>query len=124
MTKANAEGLRKNSSSLKRPTQTTLDKYGLSYTDWLEIAQRQEFVCAICHKLPKSGRLNIDHEHVKGWKKMPPEQRKIYVRGLLCYMDNKYFMARGMSVVRAINIKEYIERYQDRTFLEPKSAAS
>ena len=30
------------------------------------------------------GSWHVDHEHVDGWEEMPPEKRKLYVRGLLC----------------------------------------
>ena len=67
------------------PQQDTLRKYGLSVSEWLGIAKRQNNVCAVCHKLPENGRLCTDHDHVAGWKHLPSDERKRYVRGLLCY---------------------------------------
>lgn len=97
---------------LKHPSQKTLSKYGLTHDEWAEIAARQLGVCGVCGILPKSGRLNIDHEHAKGWKKMPANQRKRFVRGLLCYMCNLFYMARGMNTDKAYGIVRYIERYE------------
>lgn len=71
-------------------------------------------VCFVCHQLPKSGRLHIDHEHVKKWKKLPPDQRKRYVRGLLCFRCNVSFVGRGVTVERARNVVSYLENYTDR----------
>lgn len=102
---------------LKQPSPKTLSKYGLTLEDWAVIAARQNGVCDVCEKLPKSGRLNIDHEHVRGWKKMPPGKRKLFVRGLLCYMCNLFYLARGMTVDKAKNVARYLERYEK----EPKS---
>ena len=68
------------------PSRATMSKYGLTVDLWKEIAERQGYVCAVCKKVPESGRLHIEHHHVKGWKKMPPEQRRLFVRGY----DNLY----------------------------------
>lgn len=78
----------------------------------------------MCGKLPKSGRLNIDHFHVKNWKKKPPEERKKYVRGLLCYMCNLFYMARGMEIYKASNIIKYLKRFEVEQLNEKQSASS
>ncbi len=75
--------------TLKQPSTKTLAKYGLQLSDWEAIAQRQNYACYVCQKLPTTGRLCIDHEHVKGWAKMPDDQRKLYVRALLCHWCNR-----------------------------------
>jgi hypothetical protein len=59
---------------VKTPSKATLKKYGLSEDEWQKILTRQNGVCAVCEKVPTTGRLCIDHEHVKGWKKLPPEK--------------------------------------------------
>lgn len=99
---------------LKRPSKPTLSKYGLSEEEWLELAARQNEVCFVCKKLTTTGRLCIDHEHVKGWKKMPPDERKLYVRGLLCWVCNHYYVGRGISVEKAQNVSKYLIEYQNR----------
>ncbi len=100
--------------TLQTPTDQTLAKYGLNYVLWQVAAFNQGYVCQVCHKLPKSGRLVIDHEHVKGWKKMPPDQRRKYVRGLLCWTCNRYFLARGATVQKMLDAAEYLRQYQER----------
>lgn len=96
------------------PSIKTLDKYGLSLVFWKLIAAAQGYVCAVCGLLPKSGRLCIDHEHVSGFKKLPPEKKRKYVRGLLCWNCNYRFAARGMTEKRARRLVSYLVRYAER----------
>lgn len=104
--------------NVKRPTKSTLDKYGLSLSEWEEILVRQEGVCAVCKKISSTGRLVTDHEHTKNWKKMPPEQRKKYVRGLLCWVDNHYTLARGATALKFKRAEEYLNNYEERRINE------
>lgn len=96
------------------PKPATLKKYGLSEDEWKAILDRQASVCYVCKIEPTKGRLCIDHEHAKGWKKMPPEQRKLYVRGLLCWTCNHYYLGRGITILKSKNVTEYLEAYQAR----------
>lgn len=95
---------------VRMPARKTLDKYGLSEPDWLALCARARGVCEICQG--KTKRLVIDHEHVKGWKHMPPEMRRRYVRGLLCWRDNVSVVGRGVTVTRLANAVAYLTRYQ------------
>ncbi len=99
---------------LKIPSKATLKKYGLSLEEWNAIADSQNRVCAICHGLPKSGSgiLHIDHEHVKKWKKMKPEMRKTFVRGLACYRCNSQYMRRGLNSALAKTVFDYLLKYE------------
>jgi hypothetical protein len=100
---------------MKIPLPVTLRKYGMTELDYTERFNAQEGVCAICKKPPKEGRtLNIDHVHVRGWKKMRPDQRKQFVRGLACYFCNRFYMAKNMTEAKAFNIIEYIQAYEGR----------
>lgn len=96
------------------PTPATLNKYGLTEIAWAEILIRQDGACGACHKVPKSNRLVIDHEHVRGWKAMPTSERSPFVRGLLCYMCNHYRLARGATVANLRGAAEYLEDYAIR----------
>lgn len=62
--------------------------YGITLTEWGMKFDNQNGVCWICKKLPPSGRLCVDHRHIKNYKKMGPEDKKKEVRGLLCFMCN------------------------------------
>lgn len=78
------------------------------------MAEAQRWACAICGKNPKTGRLVIDHEHRKGFKSMPPEERKKCVRGLLCWWDNAQTVGRGASPQRLRRGADYLEEYARR----------
>ncbi len=93
------------------PSDKTLAKYGLSKLAWYRIAAGQGGVCAICGGLPKSGRLHIDHEHVKGWKRMAPRERAKYVRGLCCFRCNSQFLRRGLTLTLAKKVVDYLFAY-------------
>ena len=96
------------------PLDSTLNKYGLTRTDFKMMLQAQGSICPICEKVPTSGKWHIDHEHVKNWKKMPAEKRKLYVRGILCFFCNRFYMAKAMTKTKARNIVTYLEDYEDR----------
>ncbi len=96
------------------PKPATLKKYGLSEDAWRAILDSQGGVCFVCKRVPGTGRFCTDHEHVKNWKKMPPEQRVLYVRGLLCWTCNNYYLARGITVERAKNVVLYLENYLNK----------
>lgn len=65
-----------------------LKVYGITIDEWEDKLKEQNGVCFICQKFPKNGILCTDHIHVKGYEKFPPEEKKKYVRGLLCFMCN------------------------------------
>lgn len=95
------------------PTLATLRKYGLTETDFLMMLAYQGGVCAVCGNKP-NGRFNIDHEHVRNWKQKPAEVRRRFVRGLVCWFCNKYYLGRGVTIERAQNVVEYLKSYQER----------
>jgi hypothetical protein len=102
------------------PTRATLMKYGGTVIEWMAMVDNQHGACGVCGKVPspnkRTGRvvLAIDHEHVKGWKTMPPEKRWIYVRGLVCWFCNHYYLGRGLTLAKAYGVVKYLERYQGR----------
>jgi len=96
----------------KPPTKQTLAKYGLTEGDWLAHYALQGFRCGVCGA--DRDRLVIDHEHVRGWKAMPDEERKLYVRGLTCWYCNHAYLGRGITVEKAEGVVNYLRRYEDR----------
>lgn len=68
--------------------------------------------CHVCLLVPSSGRLNIDHEHVKGWKKLQPSHRASHVRGLLCYICNFRLLTRGVTLDKLKRAAAYLEAHQ------------
>lgn len=97
---------------LRVPTLGTLKKYGMTEAEWRGIVKRQGYVCCICRRVPKSGRLCIDHEHVRGWKRMKAEDRRKYVRGVVCFLCNGKCVNKWMNVERAAAVYQYLTRYQ------------
>ncbi len=96
------------------PSKATLQKYGLSAGEWLLILQRQGWVCAVCGKQPTTGKFNIDHDHVPGWKKMTAAVRSLHVRGLLCFFCNKYYVGRCITVAKAEAVVKYLQQHAQR----------
>lgn len=96
------------------PTRQTLRKYGLSVEEWRDILVTQDGGCGVCGKVPASGTLHIEHEHVRGWAKMAPEEKKQYVRGLACWFCNTNLLRIGTSPARLRAAADYLERYAER----------
>lgn len=78
------------------------------------MAARQGHLCYICGKLPPSRRLFIDHEHVKGWKRMAPAERKNFVRGLLCSTCNYRILHKHATLAKLTRAVKYLEEYDAR----------
>jgi len=98
---------------MKPPSAKTLAKYGLTANEWLAILAYQGGVCAVCKKAP-NGRLCVDHEHVRGFKKLPPEKRRVFVRGLLCWFCNQHYVGRAITADKSRNVTEYLEAHTER----------
>ena len=63
-----------------------LSKYGISYA---EVKERSKDGCECCGN--KEWRLNVDHIHIKRFKEFPQEQKRLYVRGICCFICNTGF---------------------------------
>lgn len=100
------------SSEVQVPTEATLKKYGLTAHDWQAIFELEGRVCPIMNAPSGTGRYVIDHEHVRGWKKMPPEERRQYVRGIVSWFANHAYLGRGISVERALRVALYLAKYE------------
>jgi hypothetical protein len=99
------------------PKKITLDRYGIDASEWLYIFESQGWMCPICKKKPKTGspsEFNIDHIHVRNYDKLPPEERRKYVRGILCQWCNRSYMAKHMTEEKAKNIILYLTQYSSR----------
>lgn len=95
---------------IRVPSKATLRKYGLSEEEWLSLYG--EGLCPICERpLDKPV---VDHIHVRGFKKMKAEKRRLYVRGIPCNYCNRRRLAKGMNLRIARNIVKYFEAYEAR----------
>jgi hypothetical protein len=88
-----------------------LNSYGLTLDEYEAISKAQGGVCAVCGRPPKTRSLHVDHEHVKGYNKLPPSERRKYIRGLLCFTCNWIFLSRGISLEKARKMVCYLENY-------------
>ena len=95
------------------PTRPTLRRYGLTAEEWSAMLARQGGGCGVCGRVPPSGTLHIDHQHVRGWRKMAPAERKKYVRGLLCFPDNSALRYR-IDIVWLNSATDYMRAYIER----------
>lgn len=96
------------------PSQGTLRRYGLDIRSWLVILEAQGNVCAICKRVPNSGSWVTDHEHVAKWKKMLPERRRLFVRGIICHWCNSHVVGRFVTLEKSRNATAYLTRYDRR----------
>ena len=95
------------------PRPATLKKYGLTQEDWIRIYESQNGCCPVCGN-PLTGRTNIDHFHARQWSKKSDADRKKFVRGILCFFCNKYYLGRGVTIERLRNAIAYLERFEKR----------
>ncbi len=102
---------------IREASEATLKKYGLTRDEWRAIWVEQGMKCPICEKTPKTQtpvEFNIDHQHVRGWKKMSPEEKKKYVRGIVCGWCNRSYLAKGMTIKKAKLMSAYLEKHEKR----------
>lgn len=96
------------------PSAPTLQRYGWAYDKWVMVLHDQGYACGCCGKKPGSGRLYIDHEHARGWSKMPPEERALYVRGLACYVCNRFVLNYRVTALLMRQAADYLDAYHAR----------
>lgn len=101
---------------LKLPSEQTLAKYGLTGEEWLSFIPVIDGVrvCAICWKQPQTGRFVVDHKHVAGYALKSPEERKAYVRGVICTTCNHFNVSRYMTAVKAARTAAYLLDFEER----------
>jgi hypothetical protein len=92
---------------VKIPTGRTLDKYGMMRLHFMYLWQTQNGMCGVCEKDLNTGRVFIDHEHCKGFASMTAKEKRGCVRGLLCFVCNKYRVAKNTEYT-ARNILRYL----------------
>lgn len=85
--------------------------YGITLNEYEQLFKSQNGECYICGDLPNGRALSVDHEHVNGFSKMSPAQKKLYIRGLLCHRCNRLTMAGKVTVETFERATEYVKRY-------------
>ncbi|SRR5712692_5264824 len=95
---------------LSQRRQHLKENYGLTPEAWEELFQSQGGKCANPRCNNKED-LHVDHLHVDGWKDMPPEERRKYVRGLLCGACNRSLGHASENDERLLGLVEYRQRF-------------
>ena len=102
---------------IRQPLPVTLRNHGLDIPQWqrmIDACPRDSHGnagCMACGKRPKNLILNIDHEHVRGYKRGSDEFKQKHHRGLVCHMCNRYRLARGATPEVLHGAAIYLERY-------------
>lgn len=96
------------------PAAATLARYGLTSEEWLEMLAAQSWMCPICERDAGKLRLNTDHEHVRGFDKLPPSEKRQYTRGILCAYCNFRRVHSTMSAELFQRCADYVRRYEER----------
>lgn len=99
---------------IRPPAPATLRRYGLTALDWLALLSGQGWRCPVCRKTGAAVKWNTDHDHVPGWAKRTPEERRRYVRGVLCAFCNHRRVNSRMSAAEAARIADYLAAYEAR----------
>jgi hypothetical protein len=102
---------------IRQCSQAVLDKYGLTREEWQAMWDAQGKRCPICEKEPKTQsptEFMVDHKHVRKWKTMLPEERKKYVRGLVCQWCNRSYISKAITVEKAKNIIIYLQKFESK----------
>ena len=91
------------------PSLATLKKYGLELSEWQSMYDSQGGLCPICLRPMKKA--NVDHFHRIGWKKLEPQERKLYVRQLVCFQCNFKLLWRGVTADRLRRAADYLDKW-------------
>lgn len=86
-------------------------KYGLTSKTFDVLFIEQDSCCDICSAVEPGGKgyWHVDHKHVEGIKKLPPEEKRRLVRGILCHncnlmlghaRDNPDILVRGAGYLK------------------------
>lgn len=83
--------------------------YGITLQEYLKLLKQQKGVCAICKRPPKNRALSVDHKHQKQDKKKTPLERRLKVRGLLCWSCNTALAKFKDNAEHLRNAAKYID---------------
>lgn len=96
----------------KRRNYKLYNAYGITLNDKIAIYDKQQGICPICKNWFAFNKLVVDHEHIKGYKHLPPELKRKYIRGLLCWIDNLYCVGKN-TLPKARLVVSYLEIYEN-----------
>ena len=76
--------------------------YGIDLYDYNVLLEKQNGICAICHKTPQKRHLDVDHDHKTG-----------LIRGLLCGWCNRSLMYLRNDANNALEAFYYLNKAND-----------
>lgn len=85
----------------KPPPSSTMVKYNITDSEWRDMANSQDYCCAICGKHQPKKRLAIDHDHKTG-----------KIRGLLCSNCNTALGLLKDNISIAESAVKYLKRHK------------
>lgn len=88
-----------------------LTKFGITMKEKNELFNTQDGKCAICLKNIDIKTANTDHEHIEDYNNLPQDEKKQYVRGLLCRCCNLSKVGSN-TLETAIRVVEYLQRHK------------
>lgn len=104
---------------MRIPLPKTLVKYGLTPELWIELYEKQGGKCAICGLEPTTGRLVVDHQHgIRNYKDLPADEKRKYIRGLLCWSCNHLVVGRGVTLKRLKRAVTYLTNYETKVTID------
>jgi hypothetical protein len=89
-----------------------LSRYGINCEEYEKMFTEQSGCCAICgrHQSVLTTTLAVDHYHIRNFKKFPPEEKKKYIRGLLCFRCNRGIFAENPDLLLSASV--YFRRHE------------
>jgi hypothetical protein len=84
--------------------------YGITASEYERMLELQGGACAICGETPKKKTLSVDHVHVDGYENFTAEEKKKYVRGLICQSCNVTLGRIKENIQTLKNMIVYLER--------------
>lgn len=84
--------------------------YGLSKPEYIQLFEDQNYECGVCSTkiTPFTKLAHVDHVHVDGYKKFAADEKKKYVRGMLCSTCNAGIGMLGDDVDVVLRAARYL----------------
>lgn len=84
--------------------------YGLTEVEYMKLFEIQNYECGICSTkiTPFTNMAHVDHVHVDGYRTLAPDEKKKYVRGILCHTCNRAIGMLGDDVDGVLSAARYL----------------
>ncbi len=90
-------------------------KFGISLEEFDVLFLQQQSKCKACKSTEHNGRnWSVDHEHIEGYADLPSNDKKKYIRGILCHPCNAGLGLFKNSIEKLESAIQYLKDYQAR----------